>query len=65
MTPIAEKKWIVKEPGNPALVRQLAQELGIDQVLANLLVQRGITTYEDAMEFFRPGTCRHQSGCAR
>ena len=54
MTPIAEKKWIVKEPGNPALVRQLAQELGIDQVLANLLVQRGITTYEDAMEFFRP-----------
>ena len=29
-----EKKWVVKEPGNPASVRQLAQELGIDQVLA-------------------------------
>ncbi|MCF0177405.1 MAG: single-stranded-DNA-specific exonuclease RecJ [Bacteroidales bacterium] len=54
MTPITEKKWIVKEPGNPALVRQLAQEVGIDQVLANLLVQRGITTYESAREFFRP-----------
>ncbi|MCF0164560.1 MAG: single-stranded-DNA-specific exonuclease RecJ [Bacteroidales bacterium] len=49
-----DKKWIVKEPGNPALVRQLAQEVGIDQVLANLLVQRGITSYAQAREFFRP-----------
>src|SRR5574344_550232 len=54
MTPIVAKKWLVKEPGNPTLVRQMAQELGIDQVLANLLVQRGITTFEDAHEFFRP-----------
>jgi single-stranded-DNA-specific exonuclease len=51
---IVDKKWIVKEPGNPALVRQLAQEVGIDQVLANLLVQRGIKTFEQARDFFRP-----------
>lgn len=49
-----EKKWNVKEPGNPAAVRQLAQELGIDQILANLLVQRGIDTFAKAREFFRP-----------
>ena len=49
-----EKKWIVKEPGNPALVRDLAARLKIDPVLANLLVQRGIDTYEKAYEFFRP-----------
>ncbi len=49
-----EKKWIVNEPGNPVAVRQLSQELGVDQVLANLLVQRGITTYEQARKFFRP-----------
>lgn len=49
-----EKKWVVKEAGNPAAVRQLAQELGIDQVLANLLVQRGIDTFAKAREFFRP-----------
>ena len=49
-----EKKWVVKEQGNPASVRQLAQELGIDQVLANLLVQRGIDTFAKAREFFRP-----------
>ena len=40
-----EKKWVVKEQGNPASVRQLAQELGIDSVLANLLVQRGKKNY--------------------
>ena len=49
-----EKKWVVREQGNPAAVRQLAQELGIDQVLANLLVQRGIDTFAKAREFFRP-----------
>ncbi|MCQ2152457.1 MAG: single-stranded-DNA-specific exonuclease RecJ [Bacteroidales bacterium] len=49
-----EKKWNVKEQGNPAIVRQLAQELGIDQILANLLVQRGIDSFAKAREFFRP-----------
>ena len=49
-----DKKWVVKEPGNPATVRQLSQELGIDQVLANLLVQRGIDSFAKAREFFRP-----------
>ena len=28
-----DRKWIVREPGNPAHVRQLAQELGVDRVL--------------------------------
>ena len=49
-----DKKWIVKEPGNPALVRQLSAELGIDQSLANLLVQRGIKNFNEAKDFFRP-----------
>lgn len=50
----ADRKWIVKEPGNPADVRRLSQELSIDPVLGNLLVQRGIKTYNQAKEFFRP-----------
>ena len=54
MTPIVDRKWNVKEQGNPVLVRQLAQEIGIDPVLSNLLVQRGIKSYEEAREFFRP-----------
>ncbi len=51
---MTDKKWIIKEQGNPAAVRQLSQELGIDPVLSNLLVQRGIDTFEKAREFFRP-----------
>lgn len=49
-----EKKWIVREPGNPALVRQLSSELGIDQTLANLLVQRNVKSGADARAFLRP-----------
>ena len=49
-----DRKWIVKEPGNPATVRKLAQELSVDCVLANLLVQRGICSYGQARVFFRP-----------
>jgi single-stranded-DNA-specific exonuclease len=49
-----ERKWIMKQKGNPADVQRLAEELSIDTVLANLLVQRGIYTFQDARAFFRP-----------
>lgn len=49
-----DRKWIVKQPGNPADIRQLSQELGVDPVLASLLVQRGIRTFAEARDFFRP-----------
>ena len=49
-----EKRWVVKETGNRELVKNLAQELNIDRNLAELLVQRGITTFEEAKSFFRP-----------
>ena len=49
-----DKKWILKEQGNPIAVRHLASELGIDQTLSNLLVQRNINTFDQAKSFFRP-----------
>lgn len=49
-----EKKWIVKEPGNPLYTRQLVKDLGIDEVLANLLVQRGLSSTEQVRSFFSP-----------
>ncbi|MDR1406363.1 MAG: single-stranded-DNA-specific exonuclease RecJ [Prevotellaceae bacterium] len=49
-----EKNWTVKEQGNPVLIRHLSAELGIDQTLANLLVQRGVQTFSEAKDFFRP-----------
>lgn len=33
---------------------KLAEDLGISPILAQLLVQRGITTFDDAKNFFRP-----------
>ncbi|MES2592287.1 MAG: single-stranded-DNA-specific exonuclease RecJ [Bacteroidota bacterium] len=49
-----EKRWNIKTGGDAATVKQLALELGIDKILANMLVQRGITSFEDAKNFFRP-----------
>ena len=49
-----ECKWLLREPSDPAKVEKLATEVGIDRVLAGLLVQRGIETFEQARSFFRP-----------
>ncbi len=35
-------------------VQNLQEALGIDRIFCHLLVQRGITTYEEARQFFRP-----------
>ena len=50
----SEKKWILKDPADPEKVGRLATELGIDRVLAELLVARGVNTFEEARSFFRP-----------
>jgi len=49
-----EKRWVIKESGDRELVKNLAVELNIDRNLAELLVQRGITTFDEARAFFRP-----------
>jgi single-stranded-DNA-specific exonuclease len=49
-----EKRWVVKPKNDETIVARLAEELKIDKVLANLLVQRGVNTYEEAKKFFRP-----------
>ena len=49
-----EKEWRIREAADPATVAQLSAELGIDPVLASLLVTRGVHTFEEARSFFRP-----------
>ena len=49
-----EKKWILRESTDVETVRRLSSELGVDPVLAELLVQRGVVTFEQARSFFRP-----------
>lgn len=47
-------RWTLKPKPDNEQVHSLANELGIDRVLASLLVQRGISTFEEAKAFFRP-----------
>lgn len=49
-----EYQWRYKPQGNKEDVAHIAEILNIDHSLANLLVQRGITTFEEARTFFRP-----------
>lgn len=49
-----EKKWIKRENADAETVSRLSSELGIDPVLAELLVQRGVHTFSQARSFFRP-----------
>jgi len=45
---------MLKEQPDNAIVSQLAAELGIDKVLAELLAARGVESFEQARAFFRP-----------
>ena len=49
-----EKRWVIKETPDTEKAEQLATALNIDSLLASLLVQRGIDTFEEARTFFRP-----------
>ena len=51
---IHERQWTVKPVASPEKAARLATELGIDRVLADLLVQRGVETFDEAHSFFRP-----------
>ncbi len=50
-----DKRWVLKnESADAEIVEKLAASLKIDPILALLLSQRGITTYREAHDFFRP-----------
>ena len=49
-----ETKWILHKEVDNQQVEEIVKALGIDKNLATLLVQRGITTYDEAKTFFRP-----------
>ena len=48
------KRWVTKERGDSIVVRQLAVALGVSESLANLMVQRNITSFQEAKAFFSP-----------
>ncbi len=47
-------RWTIKPKPAKEQVEQLAQELNVDSLVATLLIQRGITSFDQAKTFFRP-----------
>ncbi len=47
-------RWILKPKPSSEKIKSLATELKVDELIATLLIQRGIGTYDDARQFFRP-----------
>ena len=47
-------RWNPKSKPNPEKVQAIQSALQVDEIIAKLLVQRGIETFEQAKTFFRP-----------
>jgi single-stranded-DNA-specific exonuclease len=47
-------RWTLKPKPAQEKVKHLVNELKVDELIATLLVQRGIETFDDARQFFRP-----------
>lgn len=47
-------RWTLKPEPNSEVVKNLAAALNVDSLIAKLLVQRGISTFDEARQFFRP-----------
>lgn len=47
-------RWTFAPEPDPLIINHLTHVLGVDRRIATLLVQRGISTFEEARQFFRP-----------
>ncbi|MBT8186352.1 MAG: single-stranded-DNA-specific exonuclease RecJ [Croceitalea sp.] len=47
-------RWTIKPKPDSAEIERLSKTLKVNPLIAHLLLQRGISTYEDAKLFFRP-----------
>lgn len=49
-----EKRWVENRAVDETIISQLADQLNITSIIATLLVNRGISNFKEAEEFFRP-----------
>ena len=49
-----EKRWIYKEEPDTQVTDNLSKSINVNSYLTKILVQRGITSFDDAKTFFRP-----------
>ncbi|MBZ4043463.1 single-stranded-DNA-specific exonuclease RecJ [Flavobacterium hibisci] len=47
-------RWTIKQKPSEDKIKHLAQALNVEDFVATLLIQRGIETFEEAKNFFRP-----------
>jgi single-stranded-DNA-specific exonuclease len=51
---MTDKRWVVKKEEHTEAIDKLTASLNVERVIARLLTQRGILTFSDARDFFRP-----------
>jgi single-stranded-DNA-specific exonuclease len=51
---LIEKRWTLKQQSDAVLAEDLSRVLNINSILSNLLLQRGVTSFDGARTFFRP-----------
>ncbi len=49
-----QKRWVIKPKNDAKKTNNLKEELGVSPVIAELLINRDINTFEEAKLFFRP-----------
>ncbi|MDA3893884.1 MAG: single-stranded-DNA-specific exonuclease RecJ [Salinivirgaceae bacterium] len=49
-----QRQWIIRPEANPEEIKELSEAINVSKPVANLLMQRGINTFNDAKKFFRP-----------
>jgi len=49
-----QKRWVQKDRSDNEVVMKLSRALNISTLLASLLAQRGVKTFDEARSFFRP-----------
>ena len=49
-----DKRWLTKELPAKEQIKELSQAININSYLAAILIQRGITDFDSARNFFRP-----------
>ncbi len=47
-------RWTLKPKQDDEQIKALTEILKVDRLIAQLLLQRGVTSYEEAKKFFRP-----------
>lgn len=47
-------RWTIKPKPDEVIIKRLQNDLGVDQIIATLLAQRDITSFDEAKQFFRP-----------